>query len=273
MRRELAMITHLYAQCWNDEWILPSFFRHYHDLVERFIIYDDGSVDGTLALLRSNPKVEVRRFPRAVPDSFALSEQALSNECWKESRGKADWVIVTDLDEFLFHADGRHYLSRCAEGGVSVIPALGFQMISDERPASGVDLCDVCRLGAPWVQMMKASIFNPDAITEINFAPGRHSASPTGRICIPDRDELLLFHYKYIGFDETHARHLHLRGGLRSQDLQIGWGHKYSWSRERLREDWTAVAKEAVDTTPFREHPQPPYPIEPWWTPYRKSSS
>ena len=51
------MIVHLYAQCWNDEWILPFFFRHYDGLVERYVIYDDGSTDGTLALLRAHPKV------------------------------------------------------------------------------------------------------------------------------------------------------------------------------------------------------------------------
>src|SRR6266481_3219141 len=77
--------VHLYAQCWNDEFMLPYFFRHYDPFVDRYIIFDDGSTDGSLQILTDHPKVELRRFVRSDPDSFACSEQALSNACWKES--------------------------------------------------------------------------------------------------------------------------------------------------------------------------------------------
>ena len=87
------MVVHLFAQCWNDEQTLPFFFRHYDGLVDRYVIYDDGSTDNTWAILQSHPKVDARRFVRSVPDSFALSEQALSNDCWKASAGEADWVM------------------------------------------------------------------------------------------------------------------------------------------------------------------------------------
>ena len=85
---------------------------------------------------------------------------------------------------------------------------------------------------------MKISIFDPDAIGEMNFAPGRHMADPEGRVRVPDIDELLLFHYKYMGFEQTHNRHRQLRNGLGRLDIQQGWGHKYSWSAEDFREDW-----------------------------------
>ena len=29
----------------------------------------------------------------------------IKNNAWKKSRGKADWVIVVDMDEFLYHLD------------------------------------------------------------------------------------------------------------------------------------------------------------------------
>ena len=53
-----------------------------------------------------------------------------SNQCWKQSRDVADWVIVTDVDEHLYHPQGTEYLARCAVEGVTLIPALGYQMIS-----------------------------------------------------------------------------------------------------------------------------------------------
>src|SRR4029079_18339767 len=66
--------VHLYAQCWNDATMLPFFFRHYDSFVDKYIIFDDASEDGSLAMLLAHPNVEVRRFPWSDPESFVLSE-------------------------------------------------------------------------------------------------------------------------------------------------------------------------------------------------------
>ena len=263
------MHIHLYAQCLNDEWMLPYFFRHYDSFVDRYIIFDDGSTDGSLSILHAHPKVEVRRFPRSVAESFVLSEQALSNECWKESRGLADWVIVTDIDEHLSHPDIHAYLARMSAEGVTLIPALGFQMVSETVPGPGDDLSQAIVRGAPWEQMMKPSIFNPDKITEITFTPGRHKAEPMGDVRLPKTDELTLLHYKYVNIELAHARHEQLRNGLRSLDIENGWGHKYSWSFDQLQADWAAVSAAAVDTTSMRGGLSDAYPFDRWWDKYR----
>jgi hypothetical protein len=45
---------------------------------------------------------------------------------WDESRGIADWVIVTDIDEHLYHLDLYNYLAQCRiRGVVFLVPALG----------------------------------------------------------------------------------------------------------------------------------------------------
>jgi hypothetical protein len=263
------MIVHLFAQCWNDKWMLPFFFRHYDPSVDRYFIYDDRSTDGSVSLLQSHAKVIPRSFERSSADSFVLSQQRFSNECWKQSRAQADWVIITDVDEHLFHPDGRDYLARCSAEDVTMIPALGFQMLSETLPRPEQNLSRDYTVGAPWVNMMKASIFNPDAIREMNFAPGRHTSDPVGRIKVPQVDEMLLFHYKYMGLRQTHFRHQQLRTGLRSRDLQQGWGHKYSWSIDQLQADWKKIADAAIDTVAMRREPAKHYPISPWWDKYR----
>lgn len=263
------MIVHLYAQFWNDEWMLPYFFRHYDFLVDRYYLFDDGSTDSGPQICRGHPKVELATFPRGDSRSFVLSEQQFSDECWKRSRGVADWVIVTDVDEHLYHPDGRSYLERCAGDGITMIPALGFQMISDRVPAPHETLSETCRIGAPWKRMMKASIFDPDAVAEVRFAPGRHRADPLGTVRVPEVDEMLLFHYKYIGFERTHRRHMQLRNGLGADDLLRGWGHKYMWSKDQLREDWARVGAEAVDARALEPPLAETYPIAPWWEKYR----
>lgn len=253
--------------------MLPFFFRHYDGLVDQYFIYDDGSDDGSSELLSIHPKVEARRFQRTDPDSFVRSEQTFSNGCWKESRGIADWVIVTDVDELLVHGAMRRYLADCTEAGVTLIPSLGFQMISETVPEAAEDLPRSRRFGAPWIQMMKPSLFAPDAITEINFHPGRHSAAPQGQVFVPPHDELVLLHYKYLGFQRALARHRALAGKLGPTDHANGWGHKYFWSQEQLRDDWEAVAREGVDWAEAMADPAWHYPITPWWTSYRRTAA
>ena len=41
-------MIHLYTICWNEERMLPFFFRHYDQWVDRYVVYDDNSTDATL---------------------------------------------------------------------------------------------------------------------------------------------------------------------------------------------------------------------------------
>jgi len=224
-----------------------------------------GSSDNTLQILAQHPRVELNRFLRADPDSFVRSEQTLSNQCWKESRGHADWVIVTDIDEHLFHPAITKYLSDAAVAGVTLIPALGFQMITNDLPQEKEILSQRYLNGAPWSNMMKCSIFDPLRINEINYSEGRHVADPYGHLCLPERDVLLLLHYKYLNLIRTHKRHQVLKDRLGSTDLQNGWGHKYLWSLNQLQEDWRDTLERAVDIRDFLGPRAANYPLRKWW--------
>lgn len=262
----------LYALCWNDADMLPFFFRNYDRFVTRYFIFDEDSTDASLSILQNHLNVEVRRFVRVDPASFVLSEQALSNECWKVSRGVADWVIVTDIDEHLYHSDLLTLLTRYKALGTTFVPALGYQMISEEFPGPSEMLCETRTQGAPRRGLCKASLFDPKAIEEVNYSPGRHVAAPTGNVKLPPQDELLLLHYKYLGFERTLARHRQLRSGLGTKDIANGWGHQYSWSEAQLRDNWNAFAEKAVDV---RKHARSPwdYPLPRWWEGFRSRST
>lgn len=256
----------LYAICWNDGPRLDFFFRHYDRFVDRYVIYDDGSDAPTLDRLRQHPKVEIRRFERSDPDSFVLSEQRLSNVCWKECRGRADWVIVTDIDEHLWHPDMPEYLDFRKREGATVLPALGFQMIHDTFPPPTADLSEVVTRGMPWDAMMKLSVFDPDAIDDINFDVGRHTASPSGRVVLPRHDQVLLLHYKYLGFEETFLRHQEELPGLGPVDIASGWGQQYWETKDMHRQAWNRFSANTVDYRRFgRGSHIDEFPVPRWW--------
>ncbi len=251
--------VHLYTICWNDAHMLPFFFRHYDPWVDRYVLYDDGSTDGTLTLLAAHPRVTVRRFLRKMPDSFVGSAMIYQRSMWQESRGQDAWAVVTTVDEHLWHPDMAAYLARCRAAGVTAIPALGFQMISETFPASDEMLAETRRMGAPYWMMNKLSIFDPDAIAHTNYTGGRHLAVPAGRVVYPAVDEVLNLHYKYLDRDRVEVRNRLLGTGLGPRDKAEQAGAQYAWSRKQLDQDWEGFAARAIDyrTAPigFATHP------------------
>lgn len=264
------MIVHLYTRCWNDARMLPFFFRHYDAIVQRYIVFDDGSTDGSVEILSSHPKVELRPMaPYSDRASRIASGLAVQENCWHESRGIADWVVVTDIDEHLHHRDLPAFLAHCKSEGVTIVPALGYHMISDEFPSQEVVLCRSVTTGVMSPHDNKLNLLSPDDVRATNFAAGRHTAEPEGNIVAPSRDELLLLHYKYLGFERTYARHQQYQARQRAGDLARGWGYHYAWSREQLRENWDKVKRQSVDIAAADFNADRDHARARWWDRYR----
>ncbi|MEO6292677.1 MAG: glycosyltransferase family 2 protein [Burkholderiaceae bacterium] len=228
--------------------MLPFFFKHYDPIVRKYVVFDDGSTDDSLAMLKKHPKVELRPMPVPVDtDSRIVSQLAVLEESWQESKGDADWVIVTDIDELIWHPNLAAYLRDMLEQGVTVIPALGFDMIAEDMPQARDCLTDVVVFGAPTHLYSKINIFSPNAIQSMRFTLGRHHAKPLGRVQIPADDKLFLLHYKYLGFDRLVKRNVQYLTRQRSKDLQYEWGAQYSWDEQRLRQEWQTVKLRAIN--------------------------
>jgi len=262
--------VHLYTISWNELSMLDYFFRHYDPWVERYVFYDNGSTDGTREYLERHPKVELRHFRQSVPGSFVLSAQQLQNSFWQDSRHQADWVVVTAVDEHLYHPDMPGYLKRCAAAGVTAVPALGYQMVAEEFPLPDARLTDCLRQGVPFAQMNKLSLFQPDALSETGFGVGRHLSVPLGQVRYPERDELLLLHYKYIGRDSTKARQVQLAGGLGPVDRANNWGVQYFRTDQAYNTEFDLLLAQAADIMapgldPHSAHVQPRWWRQPSW--------
>ena len=234
----------LYCLCWNDARMLPHFFRHYDTLVDRYFILDNGSTDASLEILQSHPKVTVSHFDVS-GDSFVDEERRLSDSIWRKSKNAADWVIMVDIDEFIFRPDLKEYLGRCTEAGVTAIRAIGYEMVADFFPTDGTPLTTSVTLGVRSAGHDKLCIFNPAALTETHFEPGRHKANPKGRVVWPERPEVLMLHYKQLGVEYTIRRSAELRQGLKGGDLENGWGKQYLWGAAEIADRWAKLRADA----------------------------
>ena len=259
------MKVHLYTIVWNEEEMLPFFFRHYDPIVDRYIIYDDHSTDRTLEMLAAHDRVEIRPFRRTIPDSYVLSAQSLHNSVWKESRGRADWVIVTAVDEHLYHPAGlSEYLATSRARGITALPALAFEMFSETFPSDKEHLATTVRNGIPLDSYNKLNIFDPNFIQETKYEVGRHTAAPEGEVKFPDWDELLLFHYKFLGIEYLSSRYVMLAGGLGPLDRERTFGHQYDLGTAEIENYFKRLRQTAGSVTSAAS---PMLERKRWWRP------
>jgi glycosyltransferase involved in cell wall biosynthesis len=234
---ELDMTIHLYTVCWNERRLLPYFLRHYERICNAIIIYDNESDDGSTDLIAAHSLCELRHLDT----NGELHEENLlrvKGHEWKASRGRADWVICCDIDELLYHPRLLAFLDECRDADVTIPIPSGYQMVSDMFPVCDGQIYGEVRSGFPANNYDKRIVFNPDAIREINYSPGCHSAAPEGAIIERADPALKLLHFKFLGLDYLSERYAELDRRLSRSNRERGFGAQYSSDAAKLHTDF-----------------------------------
>jgi hypothetical protein len=239
------VVIHVYSLCWNEERILPYFFKYYDKIADKYYFLDNNSTDNSYSILKSHPNTIVNKIDLQGSSVVEAAKQQY-NHMWEQSRGIADWVIICDVDEYLYHLDLRNYLEKCTSTGITLVVPTGYEMISEVFPSSDKPLYETVKYGVRSKYMDKPQMFNPTEIQEINFWPGRHGAEPIGNVRKSSDMEVLLLHYKYLGFDYVNTRHLELKNGLRESDLAHGYGRQYLWDEKERLETFLKLKNESI---------------------------
>jgi len=222
-------VVHVYAVCKNEIEILPFFVAHYEKIAAKIIVFDNQSTDGSREFIQQHPLCTLVEYntKNLLRDDI---HRFIKNSAWKESKGIADWVIVSDIDEFLFHKDLVEQLLLFKSKGITIPYVEGFNMISDTYPVQGISITEQVRYGAYSIQFSKQILFDPNKIIDINYTPGGHTIEPEGDIKIGG--ELKLLHYKYLGsHDRLQKRWDEVGQTLSTINVENKWG------TERLKPD------------------------------------
>jgi glycosyltransferase involved in cell wall biosynthesis len=214
------MIIHVYTICYNEEVLLPYFFRHYRQFARKIVVYDNGSSDKSIEIVKANGG-ELR----TLDTGGKLSNRALQttkNTCYLDSRGKAHWVIVVDVDELLYHQKLVDILRGYMASGITIPKTEGFDMVSGAPPSGGGQIVDEIKDGYPSALYNKCAIFRPTI--DINFGIGAHHASPRGPVKFSESADIKLLHYRYLGVEFMTKRIVARMERMCLEDIINGWG-------------------------------------------------
>lgn len=223
-------VIHLYAVCWNEEKIIPFMIKHYNEFVNHYFIYDNNSNDSTNELLLKEPNVTVRKYDTGGTFNDVVHQQ-IKNSVWKKSRGKADWVIVIDMDELIYHSNMKEFLKTSDS---TIFKPFGFNMVSDEFPFYSMKITEQVKSGVPDSNFGKMVLFNPHRIVDINYMPGAHEAYPEGIVNIGVIRELKLLHYKNLGVNYVMNKITQYNQRISEENKELGYGFHYEKDRSQI---------------------------------------
>jgi hypothetical protein len=220
-------MTEAFILNFNEEF-LPLTIKHYQQFCDQITIYDNYSTDGSDQKAGSmGCKVVKFGMPGVLSDASYLK---VKNYCWKNSL--ADWVIIVDADEILWHHDLKNILAN--EKG-TIFKTQGYNIFSRETPKD--NYLEIIT-GIPDDSYSKTVIFNPRSIQDMRYAYGAHSCTPSGRIIFSEK-ELSLLHYRGIGGpDRLIARHGLYRKRMSEVNKKLGLGIHYTYDDERRIKEW-----------------------------------
>lgn len=238
---------HVYVVCWNEMDIVPFVIDYWKRFAEKVIVYDNGSDDGTLELLSQYSWIEVRHFDTNGFDDTA--NMNIKNQAWKESRGKADFVVVGDMDECLYSPVLEQELDYMKANDMTMYGPRQYTLQGDCYPEyqSGKLLHEIITRvrfqkshHSKWCDTSgKLMLFDPNKIEETNYSPGCHTTNPIGKVKLYDRDKIFCIHInRGYGADYNIKRSRILQNRNSPENKRKGFAVHYSFSDERIRSDY-----------------------------------
>ncbi|MES2790113.1 MAG: glycosyltransferase family 2 protein [Planctomycetota bacterium] len=237
----------VYITLKNEAALLPYFLRYYGDrpTCRRIVALDNSSDDGSLAILAAHPKVDIRTFVPST-DSYVCDVQVWVNEVWRESVGLVQYAILSTVDEWV-GPDLETRLNSYSAAGVTVLRPQAYDMVSEDFRSP----FDVTR-GVPSSFYNKPFVIDPNAIRSSNFTLGTHDAAFEGDVKLVSPKDLSIYHYRYLGREETWARYQALQLMRQAGDIVKGCGSQYEMTRSDFDAKFDSLLQQAIELEPLR---------------------
>lgn len=226
----------VFGLCYNEEVMLPFFIAHYRKMFPgcRIVLWDNESTDRTHEIAMMN-NCEIRTYDTngKLNDEKYLE---LKNTWWREA--ETPWVLIVDIDE---HVEiNQHQLQEEENRCASLIRFEGWNLVNMGDGMNPEEIKTAVRA----TSYDKSYLFNKEAIHEINYRPGAHTAQPKGRV-LQSHGIYRCFHYKYLNLPYMIARHEHFASRLSPENIKRGYGFHYKYGAEKITAEFEEARRNA----------------------------
>ena len=232
------MNVHAYILSYNDERIIGGTLSHYAQFCSRIFLMDNMSSDKTVEIAKTFRNVSIIPWSMDIYDERMLVKMKtrtykdFSRRGGQHTTEVADWIIVCDADEILYHPEITKLLERYASEGITVPQTTGFNMIDETDILPGTSLTRNYRNGVRTNRFDKRVVFTSEF--DMHYSAGCH---PRGNgfelmkrewnYTPSEGSELAVLHYKYIGRWAHEKAALYLEKGANSEGGLASIPHHY----------------------------------------------
>ena len=232
-------IVHAFFLCYNEANILPHLLKYYLSFCEKVTILDNNSTDNSVEIINSFPNTDIIPFDSKSEFHDGVHIK-LKNNVWKSSVGYADFVILGDADEFLYHENMLEFLKESKKNGVTLFKPEGYHMVGDEDldVLAEDNLLEIVKEGVRTSVLDKMMMFDCNKIDNINYSFGCHSANPSGEIILHQYNGLKMLHYKFLGLKDYLYKNKIRAERLSGFNKENGFGLYYMYSDDEHIADY-----------------------------------
>ena len=167
----------------------------------------------------------------------------------------ADFVVVSDFDEFIYSPNLRKELQYMKEKKQTIAKLIGFDMISDTFPEHKSESkklsFEIIRNGSLNEMMCKPILFSPKYFTEMNFCYGAHFCDPQGTINWYDRNQIYIFHHKFLSMDYMMEKYNTLGKRLSDFNIKEQLGIQYLNDDIKREKEFLFTKNTAIDVVEY----------------------
>lgn len=218
------MKVEVYTIAWNEERFIKQFIDYY-SFADKIFVFDNHSTDNTAKIAK---KAGCIVTPYGGSQQNNIDMLTVKATCWQNS--KADWVIVCDVDEWLYHKDGIHNVLKIInDTKATIVETKGYAMISEEF----LPLKEVTNGFYDWTgNGDKCICFRPDKIKDMHWSTGCHRCNPEGEVAYINYEGVKILHFSMVGRKEFIDRCNQYKNRMSQSDIDNNYAGQYLTSDE-----------------------------------------
>lgn len=243
--------------CFNEMDILPFVKQYWEKLeVDKVIVFDNGSTDGSIEYLQQFDWIEVRHFDSDGQND--IIQKSIKEQAYMELKDQYDIIIISDMDECFYFNDFKAVGQRMIDEGYNCLVVPNYALCEDYKPQYNDDLLlhEQCHMFYKqklnhmngFGELSKISIFNCKATDVVRMSVGQHYVQTYPRMMVMlSKDGFCLHIDKGFGLAWKYRVRQKMNDNLSQTNKNSGMCVEYSKSYEELEKEYVKNQKNSFD--------------------------